>query len=379
MYYFDNSATSQPLESVLETYVTVARDFFANPSSAHRLGETSKALMQEARKQIASILACQSHEVYFTASGTESNNWFLRSVIPALYDRSGQARKTIIISAIEHPSILKQVPFLEKEGYKPVILPVDGDGVVDLDVLKDLLSQGDVLGITTMAVNNEVGTIQNLTEIAKILEAYPQVIWHVDGVQAVTACLDSLKNKRIDCLSLSGHKFHAPRGVGIFIMKERVASYPSQYGGGQEQDLRSGTENLAGIVATAKALRIAQAQLDQAKTNLEAYKTKIIQALEENGWKVFAKRQASPHIICAALAPIPGEVLLHAFEAQDIFVSTTSACSSRSRRHPATLEAMGIDSEISQSAIRISLSQYTSQDQVDYLIKKIKPISQAMI
>lgn len=375
MYYFDNSATTQPLKEVLATYHKVAETYFANPSSAHRLGETAKNLLNQARQQISQILAFQADEIYFTASGSEANNWFLQAVLPAIRDRRSLSRAKVLISAIEHPSMLKQLDRLGDLNCDFELIPVDEEGIIDLNALKQALEQEDVIGLSTMAVNNEVGSRQPLDDIGQILQAYPQIIWHVDAVQAITCCLNPLKNPRIDCLSLSSHKFYAVRGVGIFAKRQRVASYPMIYGGGQERALRSGTENLAGIVATAKALRLAADRQEQANHQLSQFRQQIIGVLENSGWRVFAKDQASPHIICAALAPIPGEVLLHAFEQEDIFISTTSACSSRQHQAHATLTAMGVPADISNSAVRFSLSQYTTQEEIAYLCQKILQVT----
>ena len=378
MYYFDHSATTQPLKSVIETYSKVAQDYFANPSSAHGMGEESKQLLHQARKQIADILDYSVDEIYFTGSGTEANNWFLRAVIPALYDRQGGKNYRLLISPIEHPSISKQIPVLEKLGYQVELLQVDQDGMIDIKHLERLLEEGQVLALSTMAVNNEVGAVQDIQAIGDLLKLYPQVIWHVDGVQAVTTQLDLLKEARIDCLSLSSHKFHAVRGVGIFAKRQRVPSLPIQYGGGQERDLRSGTENLAGIVATSKALRLAQEAQETSIQKIRIFRQALVDRLEANHWQVFAK-EADSHIVCASLAPMPGEVLLHAFEALDIYVSTTSACSSRNHQEHTTLRAMGISSQLSNSAIRWSLSQHTKAEEVDYLLSKIPEISQQFI
>ncbi|WP_282920209.1 cysteine desulfurase family protein [Ignavigranum ruoffiae] len=377
MYYFDNSATTQPLEEVLTTYQKVAERYFANPSSAHRLGEEAKALLNQARQQIADILAFKEDEIYFTASGSEANNWFLRAVVPALKERRSMNQAKVLISAIEHPSMLRQLDILSDFACQFELIPVDDQGQIDLIALEEALKDDHVLAVSTMAVNNEVGSRQPLTKIGQILNKYPQIIWHVDAVQAVTACLNDLNHPRIDCLSLSSHKFYAVRGVGIFAKRQRVASQPMIYGGGQERSLRSGTENLAGIVATAKALRLAAERQGQTQAKLSNFRQQIIEQFETCGWHVFAKKQASPHIICAALPPIPGEVLLHAFEQADIFISTTSACSSRQHRAHASLTAMGVPAEISNSAVRLSMSQYTTEDELNYVLGQIPKISQA--
>lgn len=376
MYYFDNSATTQPLPEVLQVYAKVAEDFFANPSSAHRLGERSRALMDQARDQIGGILGFKVDEIYFTSSGTEANNWVFQAVVDKVAEIHPD-RKQILISAVEHPATMAQIPLLEAKGFEVHLLPVDDQGVIDLGDMESHLSN-EVLLVSTMAVNNEVGATQPLSAISHLLSAFPQIIWHVDGVQAVTCQLDLLLDSRIDLVSLSAHKFHSVRGVGILAKRQRVASRPFLYGGGQEGNLRSSTENLPGIVATAKALRIAKENQAVAHRRLSSFRQQITPVLQANGWEIFAQAVADSHIICAALPPYPGEVLLHAFEAQDVYVSTTSACSSRKHQGHTTLRAMGVASELSESAIRFSLSQMTVEDAVTYLCRTIQEVSRQL-
>ncbi|MBD3949549.1 cysteine desulfurase [Tuanshanicoccus lijuaniae] len=373
MYYFDNSATTQPNPEVLETYQKVAQQCFANPSSIHALGVLAQKLLSQAREQVATLLHVQPKEVYFTSSGTEANNWVMQSMVPALNHMRPDAKR-ILISAIEHPSISEQISWLQAQGFDVQQIPVNADGMIDIMALEQLLDANTLL-ISTMAINNEVGSVQPLNQMATLLNQYPQIIWHVDGVQAVTTQFEQLTNERIDAVTLSGHKFHAGRGAGILMMKQRVSSQPFLYGGGQESGLRSGTENLASIVATAKALRLAVAAQDEVKLRLQAYRQDIIAALEEHKWIVFAKESASEHIICAAFPTIPGEVLVHAFEAKYVMVSTTSACSSRKHQQHHTLAAMSVPEHLSTSAIRISMASTTTQADVTALIKAIETVT----
>lgn len=373
VYYFDNSATTMPEEEVLQTYLTVSTKFFANPSSIHLLGVESRKLLEQARNHIAHILNLKPNEVYFTASGTESNNWFFQAILAASSKMRPEA-KSILISPIEHPSVSEQAQRLVENGFNVVWLKVDSNGVLDLEDLAEKLDS-KVLCLSTMAVNNEVGTVQPLSEIADILQQFPQIIWHVDAVQAVTTQLALLNHPRIDAVTLSGHKFHAGRGTGILTFKERLSSQPLILGGGQEKGLRSGTENLASIVATTKALRLAKENQDGVKMKLANFQNQIIDSLTENQWQVFAENVASEHIICAALPSIPGEVLVHAFEEYEVMVSTTSACSSRKNQNHHTLKAMKIADHISQSAIRISMSAQTGIEDVNALISAINNVT----
>lgn len=374
MFYFDNSATTQPSETVMKVMQEVAINYFANPSSIHFMGEKSKALLNSARQQVAELLDYKESEVYFTSSGTEANNWVFQAVLPALGSLHPD-RKKVIISSIEHPSITAQIEIIERMGYIVELAPVDEDGVLDLMALAQLITK-DVLILSTMSVNNEVGSIQPLDAIAELLKDYPQIVWHVDGIQSVTTQFENMLNKRIDLLSLSSHKFHSVRGVGILAKRQRVDSEPMLYGGGQESGLRSSTENLPAIVATAKALRLSKESQEIVKPKLNMYREKICQALTHQNWQIYAEQTGSEHIICAALEGVPGEVLVHALAEKSVIVSTTSACSSRKHQAHHTLKAMKIPEAVSTSAIRISMSHTTSDEDITALINAIEVVSQ---
>lgn len=373
MFYFDHSATTQPSHEIMKVVQEVAVNFYANPSSIHQMGEKSKALMKQARQQIATILKFNRDEIYFASSGTEVNNWVFQAILPALQALHPE-RKRVIISSVEHPSITAQIAVLKQQGFIVDLAPVNGDGLLDMAALEALLAQ-DVLLVSTMAVNNEVGSIQPIEGIAKRLASFPQIVWHVDGIQAVTTQMESLLNSRIDLISLSSHKFHSIRGAGILAKRNKVHSHPFLYGGGQESGLRSSTENLPAIVATAKALRLAYKQQDSVKKMLAQYRMTIIESLIEKQWHVFAEDTASEHIICAAYPGVPGEVLVHAFEEQQVIISTTSACSSRKHQTHHTLKAMSVAEDLSTSAIRISMSQTTTAQEVAGLIKAINVVT----
>ena len=374
MIYLDNAATTRIHPQVLATYSQVAQEFFANPSSAHGLGRKSRQLLEQARTQVGQLLGYHPQEIYFTSSGTEANNWVFQRIVSQAHKRRPEAN-LVLVSPIEHPAVLSQRDYIESQGLTWGTLPVTDQGKVDLEAFQDKLGQ-EVLLVSTMAVNNEMGACQPLEQMAQILADYPNIVWHVDGVQSVTTELSRIQQDRIDCLSLSSHKFHAPRGVGILACRQRVDLVPLMMGGGQEQGKRSGTENLAAIVATAKALRLAQAEQAQTRLRLKTYCQRLTQALEAQGWIIFAHESAAPHILCAALPGIPGEVLLNAFEAQDIYVSTTSACSSRVKSDHHSLAAMGVAQNLAQSALRFSLAADTSDQDIENCLVAIANISQ---
>ena len=374
MYYFDNSATTKPTPEILNIYQKVSLNYFGNPSSAHKLGEESKALMTSARKQIAAILGFESNEIYFASSGTEVNNWVMQPILKAI-KQIHPNRNKVLISSIEHPATMKQIPLLESLGYQVELIKVDANGQIDLAHFETLLDN-EVLLVSVMGVNNEVGAIQPVNEMATLLQKYPQVIWHMDGVQTITSQIALLREPRIDMITLSSHKFHSVRGVGILAQRQRVPNMPLLHGGGQETGRRSSTENLAGIVATSRALRKMNEIQADTKERLATYRGRIIETLKNLDWQVFAETTSSEHIVCAALAPVPGEVLLHALEAHDIFVSTTSACASRSHQEHATLKAMKTPDEISKSAIRLSMAHSTTDEDVDYLLKSLEQVTE---
>lgn len=373
MYYFDNAASTKPTQDILQTYMTVSEQFFANPSSVHSFGEKASQLLSQARQQVAEILRFDTNEIYFTSSGTESNNWVLTGITQALKERHPDKNR-ILISSIEHGSMMAQIERLVNQGFQVDLIPVTEQGHVDLDKFSALLDN-DVLLVSTMAVNNEIGAKQPLIEMSVELMKYPTIAWHVDAVQATTSELATIHNNRIDLVTLSSHKFHAVRGAGLLAKRKRIASHPMIMGGGQESGQRSSTENLAAIVTMSKALRLVSEKQADTHERLLDYKQQITQALKDNNWIIHTPEESSAHIICATYEGIPGEVLVHAFAEKDVFISTTSACSSRRRSEHATLRAMGIPDSISESAIRMSMGILTTQDDVDYLIEQIPHVT----
>lgn len=373
MYYFDNAASTKPTQDILQTYMTVSEQFFANPSSVHSFGEKASQLLSQARQQVAEILRFDTNEIYFTSSGTESNNWVLTGITQALKERHPDKNR-ILISSIEHGSMTAQIERLVNQGFQVDLIPVTEHGHVDLDKFSALLDN-DVLLVSTMAVNNEIGAKQPLIEMSVELMKYPTIAWHVDAVQATTSELATIHNNRIDLVTLSSHKFHAVRGAGLLAKRKRIASHPMIMGGGQESGQRSSTENLAAIVTMSKALRLVSEKQADTHERLLDYKQQITQALKDNNWIIHTPEESSAHIICATYEGIPGEVLVHAFAEKDIFISTTSACSSRRRSAHATLRAMGVPESISESAIRMSMGVLTMQQDVDYLVSQIPHIT----
>lgn len=356
MIYFDNSATTKPLDSVLDTYRTVATDFFGNPSSLHNLGDQARAVVDQSRAQIAQLIHAQPEEIYFTSGGTEGDNWIIKGTAMA----KRQFGKHLITTQIEHPAVRNSMRQLEKLGFDVTYLPVDSRGFVSVDDVRNAIRPDTIL-VSVMAVNNEVGSIQPIDAIGDLLEDYPTIHYHVDAVQSVgKGVLDKVRHPRIDFLTFSGHKFHAPRGTGFIFAKSGRMIDPLMAGGGQERDWRSGTENTPGIAAMAKALRVCLADEEANVTREQAIRTEIANYVnQQDDVTLFSQLDDgyAPHILTFAIAGVRGETIVHAFEHEGIFMSTTSACSSRSGAESSTLKAMRVPDALATSAIRISLDE----------------------
>ena len=360
MIYFDSAATTKIYDDALTSYVQVSQKFFGNPSSLHQLGVDAYQVLTKARAQVASLLSVQPEEIFFTSGGTESNNWAIKGT--AL--EKSVFGKHIITTKIEHPSVLQTCKQLERFGFEVTYLDVDSKGIVSVDQLKDNLRKDTIL-VSVMAVNNEVGAIQPIAEIAKVLEEYPSIHFHVDAVQAVERASQLLAIGRIDLLSLSAHKFHGPRGVGIMYKKFGRKIQALLTGGGQEKGERSTTENLPGIVATAKALRMAQEE-NSVTGDLRSKLWKELATKPEI--RIFSPEDGASHVLCFAIKGVRGEVVVHAFENHGIYISTTSACSSKKADSSSTLYAMDVPTEWATGAVRVSFSNDNTKEEVEQFI-----------
>lgn len=360
MIYFDNAATTKIYDDALTSYVQVSQKFFGNPSSLHQLGVDAYQVLTKARAQVASLLSVQPEEIFFTSGGTESNNWAIKGT--AL--EKSVFGKHIITTKIEHPSVLQTCKQLERFGFEVTYLDVDSKGIVSVDQLKESLRKDTIL-VSVMAVNNEVGAVQPIAEIAKVLEEYPSIHFHVDAVQAVERASQLLAVGRIDLLSLSAHKFHGPRGVGIMYKKFGRKIQALLTGGGQEKGERSTTENLPGIVATTKALRMA---LEEKSVTGELRSQLWKELATKPKIHIFSPEDGASHVLCFAIKGVRGEVVVHAFENHGIYISTTSACSSKKADSSSTLYAMDVPTEWATGAVRVSFSNDNTKEEVEQFI-----------
>ena len=360
MIYFDNAATTKIYDDALTSYVQVSQKFFGNPSSLHQLGVDAYQVLTKARAQVASLLSVQPEEIFFTSGGTESNNWAIKGT--AL--EKSVFGKHIITTKIEHPSVIQTCKQLERFGFEVTYLDVDSNGIVNVDQLKESLRKDTIL-VSVMAVNNEVGAVQPIAEIAKVLEEYPSIHFHVDAVQAVERASQLLAIGRIDLLSLSAHKFHGPRGVGIMYKKFGRKIQALLTGGGQEKGERSTTENLPGIVATTKALRMA---LEEESVTGELRSQLWKELATKSEIRIFSPEDGASHVLCFAIKGVRGEVVVHAFENHGIYISTTSACSSKKGDSSSTLYAMDVPTEWATGAVRVSFSNDNTKEEVEQFI-----------
>jgi cysteine desulfurase len=370
MIYLDNSATTKPFPEVIDSFVTVATKYFGNPSSLHELGMKSERLLTQAREQIAAALEVKPSEIIFTSGGTEANNFAIKGVAFQYRHRG----KHIITTAIEHPSVSEPCQQLEQLGFEVTYLPVNEHGLVTVEQVKKALREDTIL-VSIMHVNNEVGAIQPVEEIGALLAHYPKTIFHVDRVQGISKVPLDMKKARIDLCTMSAHKFHGLRGAGILYVRQGIRLSPLLAGGGQEMQLRSGTENVPAIVAMAKALRISLEKYDKQIDYLwEVKQTWLneLKAIPEIQINTPVEHSA-PHIINFSLKPgMKPEVFVHELAKNDIFVSTTSACSSKKKAPSKTLLAMGVGDERAESGIRISLSFENTLEEIPLAVAAMK-------
>lgn len=375
--YFDNSATTRVLDSVKDVVVKVMTEDYGNPSSRHRKGMEAEGYVRQAAAEIARTLRVKDREILFTSGGTESNNMALIGCAMANH----RAGKHIISTGIEHASVYNPLAFLERKGFEVTYLSVDKEGHISLEELKQAVRPDTIL-VSVMYVNNEVGAIEPVEEIAALVhKENPAILFHVDAIQAYGKLIIRPKKQGIDLLSVSAHKIHGPKGAGFLYIDERVKINPLLYGGGQQRDMRSGTENVPGIAGLGVAAKEMYRNHEEKIAYIADLKNYLIEKLEAlEGVTVNSLRgmESAPHIVSASFEGIRGEVLLHALEDKGIYVSSGSACSSN---HPAisgTLRAMGVKKELLDSTLRFSLCVFNKKEEVDYCAEALKGLLPAL-
>lgn len=365
--YFDNSATTRCLDSVVEIVDKVMREDFGNPSSLHTKGVAAEKYLRYAREQIAKSLKVQEREILFTSGGTESDNMALIGVAMANYRRG----RHLVTTKIEHPAVLQSMKYLESLGYQVTYLSVDRYGRIRLEELEKAVTQETIL-VSIMHTNNEIGSMMPIEEAGRIIaQKNPNTLFHVDAVQGYGKCPIYPKRMGIDLLSVSGHKIHGPKGVGFLYVGERVKMKPILFGGGQQGGRRSGTENVPGIAGLGKAVEEIFNGFDEDVSrlyDLKEYFTERALMLPDVTLNGPRGREGAPHIVSLSIKGVRSEVLLHSLEMNGVYVSAGSACSSHKSSPSATLEAIGLEKELLQSTVRFSFSIETTKEQIDYAL-----------
>lgn len=362
MVYLDYSATTPVRQEVLDSFVMVCKNYIGNSNSLHLLGSKSRHLMEEAEKAILSLLQTKNSEIVFTSGATEANNLAILGVIEA-YPKRG---KHILTTPLEHSSVSETLRYLKTKGYEVEEVPLDDNGQVDLDCFRKMLRPDTVL-VTMASVSSEVGILQPISKMGAILRDYPTTLFHVDGTQQVgkvPVCLDD-----IDLFSFSAHKIYGIQGIGALIKKKNVNLCPQLHGGKSQSKYRSGTPSLALMVSFAKALRLVLEEMHANCEKIQTLHDLLVFELAKIEGVVFNSTEKSiPHIVNISIPGIKAEVLLHALEQDEIYVSTKTACSKNDAASPAVL-ALGKDQQTASSSIRISLSYLTTEEEIKKFLK----------
>ena len=368
--YLDNSATTKCAPQVVDVCVKVMQEDYGNPSSKHMKGVEAENYIKDAKETIAKTLKCQDKEILFTSGGTESNNMAIIGTAMA-NKRKGNH---VIVSSVEHSSVKEPFNFLEEQGFKVTYLKVDSKGIVDIEELKNALDDETIL-VSVMYTNN----VEPIEEIGHIVKSYnPDIVFHVDAIQAYGKFKIIPKKLGIDLLSVSGHKIHGPKGSGFLYIKDKTRIKPIIYGGGQQKGMRSGTENVPAIAGLSAAVKLIYNENFDAKIDklyeLKDYFISQLEQLEEVQINSLKGRESAPQIVSASFRGVRAEVLLHALEDRQIYVSSGSACSSNKPGLSNTLVAIGLDKDLLDSTIRFSFCYDTTKEELDYTIKTLKEL-----
>lgn len=369
--YLDNSATTKVFDSVKDIMVKTMQEDYGNPSSMHLIGMYAENYVKEAKNIIASAIKVDTKEIFFTSGGTECNNMAIIGSAMA----NKRAGMHIITSSIEHPSVSNTMKYLEEQGFEVTRLGVDAKGVIDLEELKQAIRTDTIL-VSIMYVNNEIGSVQPIAEISKIIkENNKSILFHVDAIQAFGKMEIYPRRLGIDMMSVSGHKIHGPKGSGFVYIKDKTKIKPIIYGGGQQNALRSGTENVPGIAGIGKAVEEVYKNLSETTERMKELKDYFIdEVVKIDGVSVNSGKDENfaPHIISVSVDGVRSEVLLHSLEERNIYISAGSACASNKPAISETLKAIGLKKELLDSTVRFSLSSFTTKDELDYSLDVMK-------
>jgi cysteine desulfurase len=373
--YLDNSATTKVFPQVAELMTQIMCEDYGNPSSLHLKGVQAEQHIRYAKETFSKILKCSEKEIFFTSGGTESDNLAIVGCAMANRRRGNH----LITTAIEHPAVIQTMHYLEEQGFEVTYLPVDATGVIRLDNLEAAIRPTTIL-VSVMHTNNEIGSVQPIAEAGALIKRVnPMTLFHVDAVQGFGKSRIYPKKMNIDLLSVSGHKIHGPKGTGVLYVGEKVKIQPILFGGGQQQNLRSGTENVPGIAGIAKAAELLYKHFDDDEVRLHNLKKRFIEGVERienvkvNGLPTGDPygMNSAPHVVSVSFAGVRSEVLLHALEDDGIYVSAGSACSAHKPQPSATLKAIGVDKQLLESTIRFSFSVFTTEEEIDYTLNSL--------
>lgn len=372
MIYFDNAATTRAADEVAERVRYMLLENFGNPSAQSMMGVRAENELNDARKVMAKSINALPEEIYFTSGGTEDDNWAIFGTAEG-YKRSG---KHIITTSIEHPAVAEPMERLRQKGWDITVLDVDKNGYIDLDALRDSIRDDTVL-VSTILINNEVGTIQDASAVGKLIkEKNPNTLFHADAVQAFGKYPIDVRKMGIDMLSMSGHKIHGPKGVGFFYMKKGLKVRPIIYGGGQERGQRSATENTPGIAGLAKAVELAMENMDASHEKVMEVKRTLAEGILRDIPKTHINgpsiEEASPYVLNVSFNGLRSEVLLHSLEESEIYVSAGSACSSKKKGGSHVLRSLGLSEERIEGAIRFSFCRYNTVDEAEACLEILK-------
>lgn len=368
--YLDNSATTRVFPEVGELVMRVMAEDYGNPSSMHRKGVEAENYIKEATAGLARLLKVQEKELFYTSGGTESDNWALIGTVMA-NRREGDH---IIVTDMEHPAVAAPADYLEKQGFSVTRLSVDRQGRVDPGVLMEAVTERTILA-SVMYVNNEIGSVQDIAALAECVHRKnPRTYFHTDAIQAFGKYKIYPRRQGIDLLSASSHKIHGPKGVGLLYADSRVKIVPVIHGGGQQQGMRSGTDNVPGVAGFGLAARLSYEDFEAKREHLYGLKRRLAQgllAMENVVIHGMALEEGAPHIVSAAFPGVRSEVLLHALEERGVYVSAGSACSTHKRNASPTMRAIHAPRELSESTVRFSMAETTTQEEIEYCLETL--------